>query len=652
MIAFVFTKAKAQSVVCTGSLGDPVLKYTFGAGPNYGAPLGTDFTDFIYTQACPADGQYTIVNSGNINPRNGGGNCHPGGWQPLPHDHTGDPNGYMMIVNASHDPSTFFTYKIPNGVLCPDTKYEFSAFILNLIVKELAGPGFSRPDIVFSITRADGTKVTYDTGAIPESANPDDWRKYSMPFRTPRGNTAITLEMVNKSPGGTGNDLALDDIEFRACGPAIPVGFGAVGNTQPQPACSGDPKTYHLVANPGAGYDDPKYQWQNSFDKGTTWTDIQDPKATSPNYDLTLDGTKPPGTYQYRLAVAEGRNINSPGCRTYSGVLTINMDSYPVVPHIDPVYTCVGEPIILRASGGASYEWVGPGVNAVNKNKPDLEIKNASLTDAGDYKVYVQSAGGCVKESNIITVSIETKPVITITGPSQICSGTTAVLQAYAPNAKTYVWSPAEGVSDPATGTLTVSPKQTTVYTVTAITANRCEDSKTITLEVLPSPQAIAGPDKTVFEGKSVVLEAQAPNAGIYLWTPATGLDDPSKLNPVASPVDDVTYTLKAMSDNGCEPAFASVFVKVFKKVNIPTAFTPNGDGVNDTWNIKALETYPKSELKVFNRNGQTVFTTTGYSKPWNGGYNGYRLPTGTYYYILDLKDGEPIRSGWVFIAY
>ncbi len=160
------------------------------------------------------------------------------------------------------------------------------------------------------------------------------------------------------------------------------------------------------------------------------------------------------------------------------------------------------------------------------------------------------------------------------------------------------------------------------------------------------------GKPKKIFEGQSVVLDAQASNANAYLWTPADGLDDATKLNPTASPVDNITYTLHATSDMGCGIISAAVFVRVYKKITIPSTFSPNGDGVNDTWNIEALETYPQSQLKVFNRSGQQVFSSTGYSKPWNGGYKGYVLPSGTYYYTIDLKNDTPLLSGWVYIVH
>jgi gliding motility-associated-like protein len=90
------------------------------------------------------------------------------------------------------------------------------------------------------------------------------------------------------------------------------------------------------------------------------------------------------------------------------------------------------------------------------------------------------------------------------------------------------------------------------------------------------------------------------------------------------------------------------VFIKVFSKIVIPSAFTPNADGINDTWDIVGLNTYPNSLVSVFNRFGALVFKSTGYPKAWDGEYGGRQIPTGTYYYTIDLKNGSKTLSGWV----
>jgi len=82
----------------------------------------------------------------------------------------------------------------------------------------------------------------------------------------------------------------------------------------------------------------------------------------------------------------------------------------------------------------------------------------------------------------------------------------------------------------------------------------------------------------------------------------------------------------------------------------IPNTFTPNGDGINDTWDIKYIEFYPACTVNIFNRYGQKLYSSIGYPVPWDGKYNGAILPSGTYYYIIDPKNGLSVMSGWVAI--
>ncbi len=84
--------------------------------------------------------------------------------------------------------------------------------------------------------------------------------------------------------------------------------------------------------------------------------------------------------------------------------------------------------------------------------------------------------------------------------------------------------------------------------------------------------------------------------------------------------------------------------------ITVPNTFTPNGDGVNDTWNIKYLDSYPNCTVAVFNRWGQNVYSSNGYGIPWNGSYKGTLLPTGTYYYLINLRNGLNVLSGYVAI--
>ena len=86
--------------------------------------------------------------------------------------------------------------------------------------------------------------------------------------------------------------------------------------------------------------------------------------------------------------------------------------------------------------------------------------------------------------------------------------------------------------------------------------------------------------------------------------------------------------------------------------ISIPNAFTPNGDGVNDTWIIENIDMFPQSYLHVYNRWGQIVFESKGINDPWDGKFNNKFVPTGTYLYVLELFDGTNPRTGLVSVVY
>jgi gliding motility-associated-like protein len=93
-----------------------------------------------------------------------------------------------------------------------------------------------------------------------------------------------------------------------------------------------------------------------------------------------------------------------------------------------------------------------------------------------------------------------------------------------------------------------------------------------------------------------------------------------------------------------------SLIVKVLKTLKVPNVFTPNGDGINETWQIPYLNDYPGTTVNVFNRAGTNVFSSVGYSIPWEGRLNGEALSAGVYYYIIEPKNGRKTLSGNVTI--
>ncbi|TSD67227.1 PKD domain-containing protein [Inquilinus sp. KBS0705] len=182
------------------------------------------------------------------------------------------------------------------------------------------------------------------------------------------------------------------------------------------------------------------------------------------------------------------------------------------------------------------------------------------------------------------------------------------------------------------------------------VTNGGCDFTDTQDIVVNPDPVVNAGTDFLLLEGEGFVMPATATGNGLaYKWLPSNGLDHDDVLNPVVKATDDTNYKLTVTSAEGCT-AFDEIFVKVLKTPIVVNAFTPNGDGINDTWTIKNIETYPGNTVDIYNRYGEKVYSSVGYAVAWDGKYHGVYVPAGAYYYIINPKNGRKPISGNVTV--
>ncbi|HLK96584.1 MAG TPA: gliding motility-associated C-terminal domain-containing protein, partial [Hymenobacter sp.] len=177
--------------------------------------------------------------------------------------------------------------------------------------------------------------------------------------------------------------------------------------------------------------------------------------------------------------------------------------------------------------------------------------------------------------------------------------------------------------------------------------------SDPVTVDINPVVDVDAGPDKEVVEGRQVELEGRANGSFPVVWSPSVGLTFPSgdRLRPLASPTVTTVYTLSA-GPAGCGDE-SRVTVTVLPPVRIPNAFSPNGDGRDDTWEIDRIGEFAGNTVTVFNRWGNQVFKASNYnrSNEWNGRINGQPAPVGTYYYVVTLGNGKSY-SGPLTVVY
>ncbi|MFT6966420.1 MAG: gliding motility-associated-like protein, partial [Marivirga sp.] len=168
--------------------------------------------------------------------------------------------------------------------------------------------------------------------------------------------------------------------------------------------------------------------------------------------------------------------------------------------------------------------------------------------------------------------------------------------------------------------------------------------------EVVPYNPINAGEDRNIREGNSLILEA---TKGMnFIWKNNISIETDVRNSRIqVKPLTTTIYTVEGLTLEGC-PDNDSVTVIVRPAIAPPNVFSPNSDGVNDTWLIDQIGPYPDATVAVYDRWGKKLFSSIGYNEPWGGIFNGEIVAPGVYYYVIDLKDGYNAVTGTVTVLY
>ena len=627
-------------------LGRNIINVTFGEGrTNPGPPLPTVNTGMTYSDdSCASPpASYTITNNLYRCPATRMGRSQ---------DNTYDDYGYMMLVNdiSSPDNKILFIDTLKEA-LCPGTSYRFSVFYLNTMIPGGCNSFVHLPRLMLSIETATGQAIqSANTGprpydyALPPAFVPK-FHRFNLDFNPPPGVDVFVLKILDDPSqfSRCGYSFALDDIQFAALGPDAQITFNdAIGTVLVKSVCYSDSSIVSMNGNVAAFYPNTEVQWQESADSGTTWIDI--PGATSYQYSK-LCGT--PGAFLVRMSAGDTSNMSNPNCRVVSNVLKIQVEGPPAgytVSSNSPV--CAGSALQFNATGGASYEWRGP--NGFYDNVYYAGIYHSSLADSGTYYVDIVSLGGCRTTDSVHVTILGTIHPDAFPDTS-VCVGKPVRLGVS--NRVSYLWSPPEGLSNPTISNPIAKPNVTTIYTVKVTDSSGCTDTAQVQIKVLNERElkaGIKGPE--IFCRPSDSASFEDNSKGVitkWSWNFGNGQvdtinDPPIQYYSIPANEDDYIVRLAIADTSGCTDT-AYHFIKVVGNcyIAVPTAFTPNGDGLNDY--LYPVNAYKATNLlfRVYNRGGQLIFETKDWSRKWDGTFHGAPQATGIYVWTLEYNDAS-----------
>lgn len=358
----------------------------------------------------------------------------------------------------------------------------------------------------------------------------------------------------------------------------------------------------------------------------------------SPNYNISDVSLINPVVYPfdttiYTLVVRDKQCIDS--VKFIVNVIDAVSLSMP-----NEIKLCATDSVVLQpVSNALYYSWQQPGtlatLSSANTKYPKAApLQNTVYTVTG-------SVGHCSAQASI-NLLVSPYPVASVSEDASICFGTTVQLHASTVAAH-YAWSPASSLISANTLHPLAGPEKTTAYILAVSDTFYCTKKvyDTIMVKVIPLPLLDAGNDTIAVLGQPLKLSAVSNEEVSFKWSPATGINNSLLQSPevfISNPsLRFMTYFVTAKNYQGCV-AKDSVHIKIFTSkpdIFIPSAFTPDGDGINDIFKPVTAGIAQLYFFRVYSRLGELLYETTKQGEGWNGWYKGKKQMPGTYVYMV-----------------
>jgi gliding motility-associated-like protein len=401
-----------------------------------------------------------------------------------------------------------------------------------------------------------------------------------------------------------------------------------VKNLSAQETCFGKPITFQDSSSSFSKV----VKWFWDFGDGTT--------DTLPNPPPHLYAA--PGNYTVKLNI-----LGNNGCLsdTLRQPVIVGSDPFTNIKWApDPV--CAFAPVQFRDSSQVAYGTVNQwawNVGGANFTTQNPYLPGGLPAGRQSISLRVRTAEGCI--SSVVTkeVDILPLPAADIITNGFLCAGETITISGTSltpsiPITK-WIWDLGDGRKDSSGSSIVPKFASGGSYLISLLVRgiNGCQSiPDTATISVFET-KAFAGNDTIV--GLGLPFQLMGSGGLIYSWSPAFGLSDPNISNPIASLTADAFYVLTVSTPAGCETS-DTINIRVFKgpEIYVPTAFTPNGDGLNDL--LKALPIgLTLNYLKIFDRWGNLVFSTTDPRIGWDGRVRGKDSPTAIFIWTVSGSD-------------
>ena len=374
------------------------------------------------------------------------------------------------------------------------------------------------------------------------------------------------------------------------------------------------------------------------------WWDLGNGQFSTQQNPVTTYTTAGPVIIRHAVA-------NSRGCLSDTISQTINVQAKPVAKFGYLSQLCSVDPVQFNdssfVSGGtiSNWYWLYNGAVFSNLQNPLL----AFTVGTHQVGLIAESLSGCLSDTVFKTFSINTKPLISMSF-ANACKNTPVSFSAAEITSTGMVnwnWSFGDGASGTGISTQHVYIQNGSFpVSLQANSAAGCSSNLLIKNIIIYGTNAYAGQDTIAAAGQPVQLHASGGLS--YLWSPGGYLNDAGIANPIAILSATQSFRLKAFTPEGCE-SYDTVIVKIYKgpDIYLPNAFTPNDDGLNDLLRGIPVGLQQFNWLRIFNRYGQEIFSTTDYHKGWDGKWKGQKQDNGVYVVIASGIDfrGNPINK-------